>query len=46
MTDEEIIKDDIAVLTEEYNHRLRLLRETWIELNRHMDEARRKGIEV
>jgi hypothetical protein len=46
MTDEEITRDDIAVLTEEYNQRLQLLKETWVELSRHMDDARQKGIEV
>lgn len=42
----EIIKDDIEVLREELAERLALAKETFLELNRRMDEAREQGIEV
>ena len=46
MTDEEIIKDDIAVLREELHSRLELAKESYLELSRRIDDARQKGIEV
>lgn len=42
----EIILDDIEVLREELAERLALARETYLEVSRRMEEARKQGIEV
>lgn len=42
----EIIRDDIAILREEYFQRLGLAIETWNEITRRIADARQKGIEV